>query len=75
MIFYVGELKKYDAVSAACDLSDECYWRSIFWVDAEFVTNRSDLVVTKFTASDGSDAGRYCIWDWTGRSGADPLSH
>jgi hypothetical protein len=30
---HVGELKKYDAVSAACDLSDECYWRSIFWVE------------------------------------------
>ena len=29
----VGELKMYDAVSAACDLSDECYWRSIFWVE------------------------------------------
>ena len=28
--------------------------------------------MTKFTASDGSDAGRYCIWDWTGCSRADP---
>ena len=29
----VGKEREFDVVSSACELSDECLWRSIYWVD------------------------------------------
>lgn len=31
---YCGKLRKFDPVSVACELSSNCHWRSIYWLEA-----------------------------------------